>query len=181
MTAPGAVTWHSIDPSVRALSEKWMRILQSPLGQITHATIGLHRPAALGPIMECRTSLPNLILCRLTMQFSILPQGTPWPSGDYYDLAVINVTEAEVKKALGVDLLSGDEPGMGPWRAIAVSLKSGSIVEFISYDLSPTTGFTIRADVKDKPSIVLKECLTILPLHATLDWVTTCLAEQRFT
>lgn len=122
----------------------------------------------------------NLIVGAVEMNISILPAGTPWPSGAYIDLAVINIAEANVARTLGANLVPGDEPGMGGWRAIAVRLESGSVIEIISYDASPEPGFTIRADGTNKLSMVLKECMALFGLQdVDLRWVAPGLDNKR--
>src|SRR5262245_32994088 len=95
-------------------------------------------------------------------QFTVIAEGTPWPSGNYQNLALLAVSEKQVELALGTPLLRGVEEGLGPWAAIGIKLPCGAVIELINYESAPSSGFDLRSDVSFEPNIVLEETLALL-------------------
>lgn len=79
-----------------------------------------------------------------------VPPGTRWPSGRSLDTAVIAISAAEVKAISGCPMKTGDEEGMGSWRAIGFQLSTGEHMELIEYGNSSGDGFVLRVDA-DQP------------------------------
>jgi hypothetical protein len=103
--------------------------------------------------------------------FSVVPEGTPWPSGDYYDLAHLPIDEASLQRVIGVPLMSGVEDGLGRWVAIGLTLRSGVAVEIIRYDDSPgPPGFVARADTGADLAVALDELLSLFSLSRDQLW-----------
>jgi hypothetical protein len=105
-------------------------------------------------------------------QFSVIPKGTAWPSGNYHELALLPVSDSQIELAVGTQLLHGVEEGLGAWAAIALRLSCGAVVELINYRQSPRPGFVLRAEVGFEPGAVLREVLALLGMASTAaSWV----------
>lgn len=102
-----------------------------------------------------------------------------WPSGDYIELAVLEIDAATLSQRLGAPLLQGDEPGLGPWEAIGAKLRSGELIELISYAHEPQSGFTLRADARNPSFRVIVESLVGLGLKdEALLWVSPLVQDR---
>lgn len=101
-----------------------------------------------------------------------LKYGMKWPGGSYNEIARLAVTEDHLSDYFGSELIKGDEPGLGPWRAIGLQLDSGAVVELISYDADREVGFTLRVDILSDPRIALNEVvMNILTSPQDVTWV----------
>lgn len=61
------------------------------------------------------------------------------------------ITDFHLKDYFGRDQISGDEPGLGPWRSIGLRSASGAIAELITYEAEVGRGFTLRIDATSDP------------------------------
>lgn len=61
------------------------------------------------------------------------------------------ITDFPLKDYFGRDQISGDEPGLGPWRSIGLRSASGAIAELITYEAEVGRGFTLRIDATSDP------------------------------
>src|SRR6478752_1609196 len=95
-----------------------------------------------------------------------LPPGMRWPSGNYREVALLDVRGAYLSNHFGGDLVAGDEPGLGAWRAIGGKLKSGAVIELIEYLAQPEKGFALRADSSCDLQSVLDETLAFLGMKS---------------
>lgn len=77
-----------------------------------------------------------------------------WPGGAYVEVARLSLTDADLIDYFGRDLVSGDEPGLGPWRAMGMQSGSGAVAELIRHDAEQTPEFTLRVDVLSDPCAV---------------------------
>lgn len=113
-------------------------------------------------------------------RFVVVPEGTRWPSGDYYDLAHLPIDEDTLTSVLGSPLVRGVEDGLGPWAAIGIRLSSGTALEFIRYQYEPTPpGFSVCADMKADLSRALDDVLEIFSLkRSSLVWVSPRVAPD---
>jgi hypothetical protein len=95
-----------------------------------------------------------------------------WPSGSCKHVAVITVSPDELSRRVGVPLTEGDEPGLGPWCAVALELASGAPVEIIRYDYDPEPGaFYVRADAQADTVSVRDETVAALGLaQSAIAW-----------
>lgn len=125
------------------------------------------------PAYACHSYRKLAALMRThTTAFSVVPKGTPWPSGDYFDLALFTVTEAQIESLLGLELSHGEEQGLGPWAAIGIRLKSGEVIELIYYRYSPTQGLVVRADLGCEPSVVIADVVELLRIERNvISWI----------
>jgi hypothetical protein len=83
--------------------------------------------------------------------------GIRWPGGSYIEVARLAIADSHLKDYFGRDLISGDEPGLGPWRSIGMQSASGATAELISYDVEEGQGFTLRIDAISDPCSVFNE------------------------
>lgn len=91
--------------------------------------------------------------------------GGAWPGGGYVEVAVIAVDDDVLASRFARPLWTGDEPGMGTWRALGVQLASGTVVELIAYDAGPVAGFIVRIDATAELRPALDEFIGGLPLR----------------
>jgi hypothetical protein len=47
-----------------------------------------------------------------------------WPRGSYIDLARLDVTEHFLSAYFDRDLIGGDKPGLGTWRAMGMQTRA---------------------------------------------------------
>lgn len=114
-----------------------------------------------------------------TAHLIVVAPGLYWPSGDYIELAVLDIDSASLSQRLGVPLQQGEEPGLGPWEAIGAKLQSGDLIEFISYAQEPYPGFTLRADAGNRSFRVISESLAGLGLReGALLWVSPLVQDR---
>ena len=92
----------------------------------------------------------------------IEPPGSRWASGDYVDVALINVTKEQIERCFGAPLISGEEEGLGPWIAIGGKLRSGVQIELVEHRFQPVKGFVLRVDSGCNPETALKKVLALL-------------------
>lgn len=112
--------------------------------------------------------------------FTVVTPGILWPSGDYADLAILDMSEDDLCRRLGVPLVEGIEEGMGPWRAIGLRLASGVFIELIVYAHTARDGFDLRVDRPFLRSEVLAEALVSLELErAAVTWVSPLIQEPE--
>ncbi|WP_408951640.1 hypothetical protein [Lysobacter sp. Hz 25] len=105
---------------------------------------------------------------------------TRWPSGDYIELAVLKLDELLLTTYFGGRLLEGDEAGLGPWRSIGAQLKSGSVIELISFLHQPAGQFTLRLDSASKREEVIDEVIDSLGLdRSAVLWVAPNRGDER--
>lgn len=78
--------------------------------------------------------------------FRVLEAGAQWPNCGYMELALLEIGPAYVEAMLSMNLLKGDEEGLGLWKAIGFSMENGAMVELVLHEASPTAGFVVRAD-----------------------------------
>lgn len=101
-----------------------------------------------------------------------LPPSTRWPSGDYIELAILQLDESLLTTYFGGKLLEGDGVGLGPWRSIGAQLKSGSVIELISFLHQQAGQFTLRLDSASKREEVIDEVIDSLGLdRSAVLWV----------
>ncbi|MGN7830407.1 hypothetical protein ACTJI2_02190 [Pseudoxanthomonas sp. 22568] len=62
------------------------------------------------------------------------------------ELALLEIGPAYVEAMLSMNLLKGDEEGLGLWKAIGFSMENGAMVELVLHEASPMAGFVVRAD-----------------------------------
>jgi hypothetical protein len=106
-------------------------------------------------------------------KFELVPEGTSWPSGNYRSIAMLPITPERVAAVVEAPLVSGIEPGLGPWEAIGLRLKSGASVELIYYSMAPEPkGVEVRVDQNANFHASLQQVIALfgLPLES-LDWV----------
>lgn len=97
--------------------------------------------------------------------------GMGWPGGAYVEVAKLSLTDADLIDYFGRDLVSGDEPGLGPWRAIGLQSGSGAVAELICHEAEQTRGFTLRVDVLSDPRAVFDEIVAeLLPGREGVLW-----------
>jgi hypothetical protein len=107
-----------------------------------------------------------------------------WPSGDFSEIAMIDVSHEEVQSAVSTDLIEGVEPGLGAWKAIGIKLDGGEVIELIRYASDPDKAFTLRVDARENFLIVLGKVLKLLKKDKdSLVWVSPLAADDgvRFT
>src|SRR5688572_23115923 len=84
-------------------------------------------------------------------RFRVLESGLRWPSGDFVELALMPVNEEAIREVLGVPLVSGEEAGLGEWKAIGFEVESGPTIEVICYLRSSSPYFIVRSDMSFPP------------------------------
>jgi len=87
-----------------------------------------------------------------------------WPSGDYREVAVLDIKDQDLSRCFGPDIHSGDEPGLGPWRAVGGKLSSGAVIELIEYLARSGKGFELRVDSSFDMGDTLRETLAAMNL-----------------
>ena len=106
------------------------------------------------------------------LPLTVVTPGMKWPSGDYIDLAVLDIDGETLRHRLRSPLTRGEETGLGPWEAIGARLRSGDLVELITYIHEPSPGFTLRADAAGASWRLISETLAGLGLNqAAVLWV----------
>ena len=95
-----------------------------------------------------------------------VPEGTPWPSGAHFDLALLSLSIEAIAERVGLPLTHGVEDGLGPWRAIGGRLPSGTDVEIVCYTRNPQSVF-MRVDKRADYAAALDEILTRFKLSHT--------------
>lgn len=95
---------------------------------------------------------------------SVVCKGMKWPGGGYVEVAVLDVRSQYLEELLGSALVEGVEAGLGRWRAIGARLKSGAIIELISYDHEVPERYTLRVGIGENWAEVLREALVGLGL-----------------
>ena len=106
------------------------------------------------------------------LDFEIVAQGTRWPSGDFRDVAVLPISDSEVREVFG-ELTEGTEPGLGDWLAIGFKLPDQSLIELINYKASPLpTGYILRLDKRAHTEPSLSHVLSAFGLSKdALSWL----------
>ena len=104
--------------------------------------------------------------------FEIAAQGTTWPSGRFYDVAVLPVADARIIDIFG-PFASGVEPGLGEWHAIGFWLPDRTLVELVRYLSSPPPlGYILRIDRSASIESALSQVLQIVGLSKDeLPWI----------
>jgi transposase len=72
--------------------------------------------------------------------------GRRWPSGDYDEIAEVDLTDEAIETRLGRPLLRGVQEGMGPWRAEGFRLSTGEVMELIFYAFYEGQCYILRVD-----------------------------------
>lgn len=105
--------------------------------------------------------------------FHVVPEGAPWPSGDFQNVAVLPLKHDDVSRTLGAPLVRGVEAGLGEWHVLGIRLSSGDLAELIHYTDSPgPRGFTLRVDTRTQAAVALREVLAVFNLtRSSLPWV----------
>ena len=113
------------------------------------------------------------VMSEATYGFTLVPEGTRWPSGDYISLAELAVDRQWVSDRIGAPLVAGIEDGLGPWVAIGLELGSGLAVELIEYEWAPGPRvFEVRVDRGANPALALESVLAVLGLSRDrLRWI----------
>lgn len=112
--------------------------------------------------------------------FSLTEFGSQWPSGNFAEIAMIDVSCDDVIKLVSRDLFEGIEEGMGPWKAIGLRLDSGGVIELIRYEYDSDQAFTLRADANSNFSEVLEDTLDLLGKGIdSLQWVSPLVNERK--
>ncbi|MGN6151530.1 MAG: hypothetical protein ACTHOH_05900 [Lysobacteraceae bacterium] len=73
-------------------------------------------------------------------------RGRRWPSGDYDEIAEIDLTDEAIERRLGRPLLHGVQDGLGPWRADGFRLSTGEVMELIFYTFCEGQCYGLRVD-----------------------------------
>lgn len=73
-------------------------------------------------------------------------RGRRWPSGNYDEIAEIDLTDEAIVGRLGRPLLRGVQDGMGPWRAEGFQLSTGEVMELIFYEFYEGQCYILRVD-----------------------------------
>lgn len=110
--------------------------------------------------------------------FTLTDFGSPWPSGNFVDVASIDVECKDVEKLISVKLFEGFEEGMGPWKAVGIKLDYGDVVELIRYAYDPEQAFALRVDAGGDFSRAISCVLALLgrgaesvkSINPLLDW-----------
>ncbi len=106
--------------------------------------------------------------------------GMRWPGGSYIEVARLAITDSHLKDYFGRDLISGDEPGLGPWRSIGMLSASGATAELISYDAEQGQGFTLRIDAISDPCSVFNEVVAeLVPGTGDVLWRSPLISSAR--
>jgi hypothetical protein len=109
-------------------------------------------------------------------EFTVSQVGERWPSGNYVEVAVLSVDDQHVSDCFSTSLLSGEEEGMGPWRAIGIRLNSGELIELIKYDYDESGGFILRTDGNANKSECLEKVIELLEVdEKNLTWISPLL------
>ena len=105
--------------------------------------------------------------------FEVLAPGGLWPSGDYRDVAVLPIVDADVARVFGAEMNHGIEVGLGPWRAVGFRLSAGAVAELIYYPSSPgPSGYALRLDRDASVQPALSEVLFLFGLQRdSLLWI----------
>jgi len=106
-------------------------------------------------------------------EFQLVPEGTSWLSGNYESIAMLPITPERVAAVVKTPLVSGIEPGLGPWEAIGLRFECGASVELIYYSMAPEPkGVEVRVDKNANYLVSLQQVIALfgLPLES-LDWV----------
>lgn len=98
--------------------------------------------------------------------FYTLDIGEKWPSGDFKEIAIIDISPEVLGQKAGMALCEGDEVGLGRWQSIGGKLRSGAVIELISYDASLPRGFILRVDVGSDMARALQDTLMALGVGA---------------
>lgn len=107
-----------------------------------------------------------------SINFSLTEYGSPWPSGSFAEIAMIDVSYEDVRNFASSDLIEGFEEGMGPWKAIGIRLDAGEVVELIRYAYDSDQAFTLRVDANANSADALRKILVLLGKSAeSLKWV----------
>jgi hypothetical protein len=110
--------------------------------------------------------------------FCITEYGSPWPSGNFEEIAMIDVSYEDVRKFFSSDLIEGFEEGMGPWKAVGIRLDEGEVVELIRYAYDSDQAFTLRVDANANFANALRKILVLLGKSAeSLKWVSPLVSE----
>lgn len=96
-------------------------------------------------------------------QFTPVPEGTRWPSGESVHLAVLPITADELATRIGLPVVRGVEDGLGQWSGIGGRLPSGRDVEFVCYAQIPHQ-VILRVDKRAPYSAALDEALQLVGL-----------------
>lgn len=96
----------------------------------------------------------------------VIPVGTRWPSGTYSSAALLDISGEDIARAFDCELNSDIEPGLGPWQAIGLRLKSGTFVELIEYVHRPAKGFELRVDSGCNVRAALDDTLALLGIDS---------------
>ena len=86
-------------------------------------------------------------------------RGMRWPSGGFDEVAVIDLSQADIECRLGRPMLDGVEAGMGAWRADGFFLSTGECMEVIIYIDAPADGFILRVDAGTPSDIAISHFL----------------------
>lgn len=106
------------------------------------------------------------------MNVEVQEIGARWPSGDFKEVALLDVSSDFLESATGKELQKGEEVGLGGWQAMGAKLGSGSVIELISYQGHKPPCFILRVDVGCNVFQVVEETLHALNIgKESLIWV----------
>lgn len=112
--------------------------------------------------------------------FSFTERGAPWPSGDFVEVAMIDISCEEVSSLVSADLIEGVEPGMGPWKAIGVRLDAGEVIELIRYVYDPDRAFVLRVDAGANLATAFEKVLNLLGRgKESLAWISPLVSNPE--
>jgi hypothetical protein len=114
--------------------------------------------------------------------FSVTEYGATWPSGDFVEAAMIDISCEEVSTLISGDLIEGIEPGMGPWKAIGLQLDAGEVIELIRYVHDPDHSFVLRIDAGENLAATFEKVLSLLGRSKeSLIWVSPLVSTKTGT
>lgn len=94
-----------------------------------------------------------------------------WPSGDYDEIAEIDLTDEAIETRLGRPLLRGVQEGMGPWRAEGFRLSTGEVMELIFYEFYEGQCYLLRVDCGTPIDTAIRHFLEAFDLdEACVHW-----------
>ncbi len=95
-----------------------------------------------------------------------------WPSGNYRDIAAIDVSDQEIVNLAKQQLSEGIEIGLGSWVAVGGELLSGQPVEIICYKESPTPNhYIIRIDSSANVKVIASQIFAELNVDpSSIKW-----------
>lgn len=112
--------------------------------------------------------------------FSFTEYGAPWPSGDFVEIAMIDISFEEVSSLIAADLMEGVEPGMGAWKAIGLRFDAGEVIELIRYVHDPDHAFILRVDSGENLAATFEKTLDFLGRgKESITWVSPLISNEK--